>query len=204
MRLEIPVLKASVEALGFKYFTDKPNIIGVRTALNVPNQFNDFLCLIVEACAAYPKGLFRVWRITTEPGETYLLNPLNNKGCAVLKPGQYLDAYNFGLHQGKKDHRALVQVKPVTVYRDNNKDNKADWSATQDTGLFGVNIHGANKSGETLKIGPWSAGCQVFAIWQNKEDFLKALEPFNGPFTYSLLHETQLIKNGPEQSQPNV
>jgi len=207
MRLNKENLKQSLVKLGFSWSETKPNIIGVRSALNVPNQFNDFLALIIEPCNLYPAGLERVYRITTDPGETYLLHPLNNKGTAFLKPGQYINSYALGFHQQKREHPALVQIRPVTVYRDNNKDNKADWSENQETGLFGVNIHGANKNGETLKIGPWSAGCQVFAIWQNKEDFLLVLNQFKdackNEFTYTLIHESQLIDES-ANGKPNV
>ena len=44
------------------------------------------------------------------------------------------------LHRGK--YLALCQRKPVSVYRDNDKDKRYDLKdKTIDTGLFGINIH---------------------------------------------------------------
>ena len=49
-------------------------------------------------------------------------NPWIDKiGCAVLKPGQYRGSHKLRLHGGK--YLALGQKKPVTVYRDNNRND---------------------------------------------------------------------------------
>ncbi len=56
----------------------------------------------------------------------------------------------------------MTQVKPVTVYRDNDKD--MDWDMDDksvDTGLFGINIHRAHSKVEVMDVNKFSAGCQV-------------------------------------------
>lgn len=69
---------------------------------------------------------------------------MNPKGTAILAPGQYQSSHKIGLHRGK--YKALVQHRPVTVYRDNNKDSKYDLEPTKkDTGIFGINIHKAGQ-----------------------------------------------------------
>ena len=113
---------------------------------------------------------------------------MNPKGCAVLKPGQYVDSWKIGMHQGK--YKALVQAKPITVYRDGNKNDLAEESSVEQTGLFGINIHRANPSAISTIIDKWSAGCQVL---NNPEQFKTLLDTCEKSgrkeFTYTLLRE---------------
>jgi len=44
--ITIKSLKDTISALGYKWFTDQPNIIGIRTKLQVPDTFNDILCVV--------------------------------------------------------------------------------------------------------------------------------------------------------------
>jgi hypothetical protein len=157
------------------------HIIGVRSKANEKNKFDDRFYLI--------KGpIMYEFTGTTNPGTHWLKNLLNPKGTAVLKPGQYVDAYQLGLHQGK--YEALVQRKPVTVYRDGDKDDLAEEQGKEDTGLFGINIHRANPSAISNFIDKWSAGCQVL---NNPEQFkiLISSSKTSGrkEFTYTLLRE---------------
>lgn len=98
--------------------------------------------------------------ITSKPGTYYVKNPLSEKGVAILKSGFLKDSHQLGLHQGK--YQALIQAKELTVYRDNDKDDWADYTKT-DTGWFGINIHRANALWTSTVVDKWSAGCQVFA-----------------------------------------
>lgn len=193
MNLTIDVLKNAINKKRYKWYYDRPNIIGIRSTLNVPDVFNDILCIVY-----YDNGkeVMKNYPITTDPGVYYQKKLLNSKGCAVLKPGQYTEAYAIGEHQNKPTHKALIQVGVVTVYRDADKDGIAETDGKEYTGLFGVNIHGANNGTVTKTIGPWSAGCQVHAIWSNKEEMINICEAFRGitknKFTYTLLNETDL------------
>jgi len=121
-------------------------------------------------------------------------------GTAVLKPGQWENCWLLGYHQERKrgkTHRALVQTGKVTVYRDSNKDDKYQLNeAKTENGLFGINIHGSNKSGPSKQIGQWSAGCQVFQNWEHKEEVMDICEKFKSvtgnKFTYTLIDEKDL------------
>jgi hypothetical protein len=132
-------------------------IVGVRSKADKPDAFDDKLYLIT------PKAYYS-FDCTTNAGTYYMFNWLNPKGTAVLKPGQYW--YQLGKH---KDYEALVQAAAVTVYRDNNKDNKTDEIAgTEETGWYGVHIHKSSPTGISKFVGKWSAGCTVLA---NPSDF---------------------------------
>lgn len=162
-----------------------PAIIGIRTRREVTDKFDDYLIFF---CPVKDNTLYRVYSITTKPGLYYLANG-NSKGTAVLKPGQYVGCYALGLHQGK--YKALTQVRPVTVYRDANKDNITDY-VNPDTGLFGINIHRSSPSGCSNIVHNWSAGCQVFQCIDDYNEFIGCLSDFvagggQNTFTYTLL-----------------
>lgn len=153
-------LKAAIEKFKYKWFT-KPydlNVVGIRNASRTPNAYDDTIAI----AWVDNDGNKRVFcaPITTDPGMFYLQNPMNPAGCAILVPGQYLGSHKLGKHQGK--YKALVQVKPMSVYRDNNRDKFIDAFKIQ-TGLFGINIHRSVEAGISRNVDKWSAGCQVFS-----------------------------------------
>ena len=156
-------------------------IVGVRSTLDKSNEFDDLIGLVSNGKITWVTG-------TTNPGVHWLKNMMNPKGTAVLKPGQYIDTWALGLHQGK--YEAFKQVKPVTVFRDKDLDDKSEETASTETGLFGINIHRANPSAISKIIDKWSAGCQVF---NNPADFKKILDEAKASkqkaFTYTLLKE---------------
>jgi hypothetical protein len=172
-------LKAQFDVL--KYDWPKFHIIGVRSKENINNRFDDNI-YVVDGNMLYR------FTATTNPGRHWLLNLMNPKGTAVLKPGQYDDAYQIGLHKGQ--YKALVQRRPITVYRDTDKDETAEEQGIEDTGLFGVNIHRANPNAISSLIEKWSAGCQVL---NNPKEFAKLIELCENSklkeFTYTLLRE---------------
>ena len=182
-----------LKSKGYSYFTNgiyNLNIIGVRSkdSKESVNVFNDALILIYTA---EDGKHIEVFPITTDPGLYYLKNNLSIKGCAILKEGQVRGGWQIGLHQGK--YKALVQKKPVTVYRDSNKDSKLDF-VNEETGMFGINIH---KSGDSsTQVDRWSAGCQVFARVKDFNKFMnlvqKANNKYGNSFTYTLINETDL------------
>lgn len=244
MRLNLEVLKSIIATKQYKWFSDRPNIIGIRTTLQVPDVFNDFLCLSFKqpempanystlnkqkwlnkwgfkgkdgkslaedgkagtntnfALAEYNNTVgnerLKIYVITTDPGLYYQnVKFLNPKGCAVIKPGQYVNCYQLGKHI-RADHKALVQTGgKITVYRDNDRDGIAENLGVEETGFFGCNIHGAKKFTKTDKIGAYSAGCQVFEDWNHKEEFIGICEQFKNAtgnrFTYTLVDEKDLI-----------
>ncbi len=69
-------------------------------------------------------------------------------------------------------------------------------SGTEESGMFGVNIHRASTHHESVQVDKWSAGCQVLA---DPLDFNllmalceKSREQFSNSFTYTLLDEADI------------
>jgi len=175
------------------------NIIGFRAARKTANQFDDKLHLIFKSDKN--KWVHHLFEITTDPGTYWLSNPMNAKGTAILKEGQYRNAYQVGLH-GKKKVKALVQRgNKVTVFRDYNRDNILDFNnGVEDTGFFGINIHTLYNYGTDRgeQIYRESAGCQVFS---KPSEFVQEFLPlcdihrerYGNRFSYSLIdHRSRL------------
>jgi len=197
MNITVEKLHKALLKKGHTIFEDdsKPynlNIIGIRSNDNTPNIFNDSQVLMWKH-----RGVWSIieFQITTEAGLYYLNNPLNNKGTAILKEGQYKGMWRLGMHQGK--YEALVQRGAATVIRDFNRDNDFNYNnGKEETGLFGINNHRANAKIESIFVGKWSAGCQVHS---DPEDFnlfidiCKLSAKYHGDnFTYTLINENDL------------
>ena len=137
-------------------------LYGIRSPGRTVNSFDDAL----GVCWNEGDGIWRseIWSGTTDPGLKYMVEPLNSEGCAILVPGQYLDTWTIGIHY---NYEALCQYGgEVSVFRDNNRDNKMDLDpATIISGYFGINIHASTLTpGATAgHVGGYSAGCQVHA-----------------------------------------
>jgi hypothetical protein len=151
-----------------------------------------------------------LWLTPDEAGETaaalampqridnvdyYLDQPLNVSGTAIMVEGQYPSSYEIGLHKGK--YEALVQCKPIKAYRDNDRDEILDMMPdTVQKGLFGLNIHRASADWRSIRVGKWSAGCQVVADprdFARLMDICRLAEEVWGPtFSYTLLLQEQL------------
>ena len=179
MKYSIQQLKDQFTKSG--YIWPSFHIIGIRSKADLPNVFDDFIYLIAgDQIFEYPA--------TTNPGTYWLQNMMNSKGTAVLKPGQYINTWELGLHKGI--YEALVQLKPVSVYRDTNKDLKSDETGQIDYGIFGINIHRSNETAISRLIDKWSAGCQVFASGPMFRDFIAKCKASKlKTFTYTLLKE---------------
>lgn len=142
------------------------NIIGVRSLGGSTNTFNDKMFIV----ARNESGALQMWSwdITTDPGTFWLTTPGNSMGTACLVPAQYRGAYRYGLHKGKP---ALVQVKNVKVFRDNDRSTQHDMDPRTITeGVYGINIHRAGT--DSKNVDNWSAGCQVFKRNKDFEEFL--------------------------------
>lgn len=199
MTLEIKISNTNFRKLFNKmhyvYFAEGSyniNIIGVRSSnLENKNDFSDYI--VVEFKNSDGKLCQYIFPVTTTPGISYLNNPTNSKGTAILCPGQYRGTFTFGSHKGQ--YEALVQCKPVTVARDRNKDNILNVDSPKDTGMFGINIHKAGKN--SVLVNNWSAGCQVFKRQGDFDTFMTLcrLQKQSGKgdkFTYTLINEKDL------------
>jgi hypothetical protein len=197
-------IETTVKAKGYKWFEDNNNkgydvnIVGVRnseTKGRVTNAFDDCITISYKIDGEWQ---FHCFQCTTDPGSAYMDNPiLENTGCAILKPNQYRGSHKLRLHAGK--YLALGQKKDVTVYRDNNRDDKYDLDESKtDTGLFGINIHRATgrAGGKSTRVDKWSAGCQVIADnddWHEFLDICQAAREIHGnSFSYTLLESKDI------------
>ena len=169
------------------------NVFGVRSSQGATNSFDDVIGALYFDYGRNPS--LQWWAATTDPGLFYLEHPLNVDGTAILVPRQHTESHRIGLHKGQ--YRALVQNKPLPVYRDSNKDDVYDFLVPSiQTGVFGINIHHAGD--HSTVVDKWSAGCQVFAEIE-KFDVLMSLvdmhvgEGYGDVFTYTLFNEKDLV-----------
>lgn len=171
------------------------NLFGVRTEVRHAGRFDDWIGVFYTN----PGGgiNYHVWEATTDPSDEWLMKLGNAQGTAILMTGQWRGCWTKGLHRGK--YPALVQSKPVKVWRDKNRDTVLDIGPDTPVfeGLFGINIHKAHASIELNRIGPYSAGCQVtrdpddfqllMALVDKQIDEIKA-----NVFTYTLFDMADL------------
>ena len=191
-------IEKAVKAKGYKWFEGEKdydlNIVGVRnsdTGQKVTNLFDDYLTVSFKIGDEW---IYKEWAATTDPGKKAALQHSNPNGVARLVPNQYRGSHAIGLHQGK--YEALRQVKPVTVYRDSNKDMTFDEARTQ-TGIFGINIHKANPTTESQVVENWSEGCQVFKRAKDFAEFMaivkSASKVWGNGFTYTLITSHDIL-----------
>lgn len=48
MNITIDLLKNAISKKGYKWFSDRPNLIGIRSTLDVPDSFNDIFCVVYK------------------------------------------------------------------------------------------------------------------------------------------------------------
>lgn len=163
------------------------NLLGLRAKSTVANRFDDeFFVLWRNEKGNWETAIFPC---TTDPGTYWLENPMQPQGTAILKEGQYRNAYQIGLHQGK--YPAITQKSPVSVIRDYDRNHLLDFAnGNVATGNFGINIHRASTNGTSKTVDMHSAGCTVLA---NAEDFKQLMamadrhrKLYGNSFTYSL------------------
>jgi len=192
-------LKKVMKKKGYSFFESgifNVNIVGIRATEKKTNVFDDTMLLVYKNKKKEWEVISSV--ITTDPGEKYLVDPINDKGTAILVPNQYKGIYKVDIHARNNTrfaHEALCQRGgKLQVWRDNNKDKVLDHDPESiDEGWFGVNIHRSKSSGEADYVGSYSAGCQVF---KNSTDFKLFLDVikrskklYGNSFSYTLLEE---------------
>lgn len=194
MRYGWPEVRAALEDNGYAVFEGEYdlNLVGIRSLERKAGRFDDEL-----HCAYLHDGAWvhHAWPCTTDPGSYYLKNPMNEKGTAILVTGQHRGAFRPGLHQGK--YPALVQARPLPVWRDKDYDDELDMGGYVDVGWHGIHVHRASASGPSTEVGRWSAGCQVLADARHLEELLglvskQAAHGLGETVTYTLLTEADL------------
>lgn len=189
-----PILQRVVD-VGGKVFTKGDynlNLIGIRNPQAQPNAFDDAMHVVYKENGRW---IDRWWPITTDPGTYWLEHPMNEAGTAiVVADRQYRGVWEIGQHRGK--YTALVQTgAKIAVYRDDDRDGKTDLDPdTIQEGYFGINCHrSTTRSGGSLSVDKWSAGCQVFQSPYDFSEFMDicqkqvALRGFQS-FSYTLLN----------------
>jgi len=165
---------------GYQVFTGKGNynivyIEGMsldETANdNEPNEFND-LRMVIEVVNDQPR-IVNKWEATTEPGIYYTENPQDFRGAFRIQAGQYT-AWQLDYHWGSGGdvQEALIQVKPISGYRDYYQKYTRDGDVY--TGFYDINQHHANDSSFD-NIGLYGAGCLVGQTKAGHEEFLEIL-----------------------------
>jgi hypothetical protein len=197
-------IQNTVEGKGYKYFHDNSNksydvnIIGIRnneTQGRVTNAFDDLMTISYKC----EEGAwhYHEFNCTTDPGTHWVENILNDRGVAILKPGQYRGSHKIRKHQGK--YLALGQKKHMKIYRDANLDGQYDLieeSVREE--LIGINIHRATSraGGKSSRVDKWSAGCQVIADNDDWHEFLDicqtAREIHGNSFSYTLIESNDI------------
>lgn len=195
----LPRVKSILKRNGYKLFT-RPyelNIVGIRSKHTRSNSFDDEIHVFYKTGPV--KWNYHIYKATTDPGTFWLENPMQPQGTAILMQGQYVDAYELGLHRGQ--YKALVQVKPVTILRDYDRNAYLDFlNGQRSTGLFGINIHRAMSQGKTKQVDKHSAGCQVL---ENAADFYEFMDLcerhrklYGNKFTYTLIDFRAMRREG--------
>ncbi len=188
----------ALKSKGYKVFEqdNKPynlNIIGIRSDNRKPNSFDDWIVVLWKYKGNWN---FHLYEATTDPGLFWLEHPMNAKGTAIVKEGQYEGSHKLGKHNN--EYKALQQCGKITVIRDYNRDGLLDISSgREETGSdFCINIHRARLNGRSILVDKWSAGCQVFADSFQFDQFIKMCEQavinWGNSFTYTLINEYDL------------
>lgn len=174
----------------------KLNLIGVRNS-EATNQdkFDDLIAYFYYDNKGKLVGKVGVG--TTDPSTFWLYNPMNDAGAAILKSGEYKDSWEIGVHRGK--YVALVQKKPVTVIRDDDRNSLINYFAPTYKGVYGINIHKSSLGKDNVNyIDKDSAGCQVFRDVSDFDSMMTmaniSREKYGNEFSYILLDERDMLK----------
>lgn len=116
-------LRNFYEKMDYPFYTEKKefnlNTFAVRSSDLTVNVFNDISGIAWEWNG---KGHIHIFKCTTDPGLTYLLNPQHPIGTAIIVPGYYKGVYHVGYHRRNTtfSHQALRQNKKMNYWRVSN------------------------------------------------------------------------------------
>lgn len=189
--MTIEQIKNAYTKKGYKFYggDGKPfnaNVFGIRNNdCNVDNMFDDKIGIIYTDDLG--KEQLFITNGTTQPGKYYMQHPINQKGSAIIVPGQYKKSHIIGLHFG---YPALVQAGTLKVYRDKDLDlvYNYDDKTICDSNGDGINIHHAGS--DSKFVDNFSAGCQVISNLSKWYEFFGIVshsrELYGNSFTYTL------------------
>lgn len=167
-----------------KWVKPGTEFVWIRTDQTFDNKFADVVVRFNQGKADM------VLPCSTTAGDFYVFNPLTVggiTGVAVAAEQQIIESHKFVTSSSWKSlwlgAPYFQQVRPITIYRDGNKNKNLDKSITQ-FGLYGINFH---RAGIGSLVDRWSAGCQVVPDKQ----WFEAIKIFtNGQLTNFTLFET--------------
>jgi hypothetical protein len=189
-----PTIKQIIRVLTkkkYKFFDgSKPydlNIIGIRSASNIVNFFNETLAIIYRD--ELGEQHVDYFHYTTKPGLHYLKNPLNKNGCAILQEGQHLGTMKKRKHRGS--YYALCQALSMPFHRDNDRDDQLEFTGKVFRGNVGLNIHRESLGKVEKLVGKNSAGCGVLQANFDYFMFLidQGIKYWKNQFSYTLINE---------------
>lgn len=149
MNITIDLLKKTISKLRYKWYTDRPNLIGIRSTLDVPDSFNDFFCLVYSV-PTMPNGLSlkdqQIW-----------LNKWGFKGVngqKLAEDGVFGKNTEFALQQ----YNTSVGKEVLKIYQ-----------ITTNPGVYWLNNPISKLGTAVLKPNQW-INCWSLGFHQNKSD----------------------------------
>jgi hypothetical protein len=174
-------------------------ILGVREDLEIKKREGDrFTDKIILVDPSKPTEVAASYQATTSPSVAFYSDPsrsMSKKGVAIMQPG--IVEYKIGIHKkgSPTQHEALLQSGPMDIQRfDLKTPTVSTYRPGQaETGAeFGINLHKSSKD-RGVCVGPYSAGCQVFADGKDFEAFMAKLKSSaQSKFLYALIENDEL------------
>jgi hypothetical protein len=174
-------------------------ILGVREDLEIKKREGDrFTDKIILVDPNKPTEVAASYQATTSPSVAFYSDPsrsMSKKGVAIMQPG--VVEYKIGIHKkgSPTQHEALLQAGPMDIQRfDLKTPTVSTYRPGQaETGAeFGINLHKSSKD-RGVCVGPYSAGCQVFADGKDFEAFMAKLKSSaQSKFLYALIENDEL------------
>ena len=181
-------------------------LLGVREKLDVKRiQGDKFIDKLAIIDPNKPTEKVVSYQITTCPSVPFYGDPnntMNQSGVAIMQPG--VTKYKVGIHRKGKpgEHEALVQSGEMVINRFelNTKEIQTYAPGKSDKGAeYGINIHRSSQQ-RGVCVGPWSAGCQVFADGADFQAFMNTIKGAaanNGEFLYVLMEKDKFQEAAP-------
>jgi hypothetical protein len=200
-RLSKDVKYAQINKLANDPNNNKLFLIGVRETLETKKREGDkFTDKMIVVNPLKPDEKVASYQITTSPSLAYYSDPermVNPQGTAIMEPG--VNKYKIGIHKkgSPTQHEALVQSGSMDVqrYKPTVKEFDSYEPGEKESGDdFGINIHRSSTE-RGVCVGPYSAGCQVFADGTDFANFMSILKSSTangGEFLYALVENDNL------------
>ena len=184
-------------------------LVGEREALSTKlkegDKFVDKM-IIVDPNALTEKVVS--YQITTCPSVAYygdMKRAMNKDGVAIMQPG--VTKYKIGTHRKGKSgqHEALIQAGEMQIERfkiGSTELDKYNPGGSDKGSDYGINIHKSSQE-RGVCVGPWSAGCQVFADGTDFANFMAKMKSAaaNGSnFLYALIENDVLAGKSSEET----